>query len=267
MSKYYKIDKKTNFSNIILILTLLFLFLPLFVVIIFSFNTGQNSSSWQGFGFKWYAKLFFESADLWAAVSKSFIIAISSALLSTLIGSLAAIGISRYNFKGQKYIETLTYLPMVLPEVIIGISTLIFFSALKIRLGLFTIFLAHTTFSLPISYLIVKDSVDKIDKYVMEAARDLGCTEKEAMKMVLIPSIIPAIFSSILLTITLSLEDFIITFFVSGPGSTTLPIYIFSMIRHGISPVINSLTFLIVMVILLITISLRKFLKGIASRS
>lgn len=263
---YYNMNKKNSFSNVVLAFVILFLFLPLITVIIFSFNStkGQNFTS---FSLIWYEKLFFNSGDLWQSILKSLIVALASAFSSTLIGLLAAIGISRNKFKGQKYIEAVTYLPLVIPEVVVGIATLIFFAAIKLRLGLFTIYLAHTTFCLPFAYLLLKDSIDSLDASILEASRDLGATEIETLLIVLIPSIIPSIISSLLLTATISLEDFVITFFVSGPGSTTLPLYVYSMIRYGVSPVINALTFLIVLVVLVITILLRRFLKNIAARS
>ncbi len=253
-----------SFSFTVLVLTLIFLFLPLFVIIAYSFNEGKGSS-FTGFSLEWYKKLFFDSKPLWAALVNSFIVALSSAAVSTVLGTLAAIGISWYKFKGKAYIQTVTFLPMVLPEVIVGVSMLIFFSGIKLPLGLFSIFVAHTTFCLPFVFLMVLARLDEFDFSIIEAAHDLGATERQTMYKVIIPAIFPGIMSGFMMAVTMSLEDFVITFFVSGPGSTTLPLYVYSMIRFGVSPVINALSFVMILATVLIAFTLRKFLKNIAA--
>ena len=154
---------------------------------------------------------------------------------------------------------------MILPEVIVGVSTLIFFSRVHIPLGLFTIFAAHTTFCLPFVYLMVKARLDEFDFSIIEAAHDLGATEFQTLVKVVVPSLLPGILSGFLIAITMSLEDFVITFFVSGPGSTTLPLYVYSMIRFGVSPVINSLSCVMILATCLIAFALRKGLKTVAA--
>lgn len=253
-----------SFSFTVLVLTLIFLFLPLFVIIAYSFNEGK-SSTFTGFSLEWYKKLFFDSEPLWAALLNSLIVAFSSAALATILGTLAAIGISWYKFKGKAYIQTVTFLPMVLPEVIVGVSMLIFFSGIKLPLGLFSIFVAHTTFCLPFVFLMVLARLDEFDFSIIEASHDLGATEKQTMYKVIIPAIFPGIMSGFMMAVTMSLEDFVITFFVSGPGSTTLPLYVYSMIRFGVSPVINALSFVMILATVLIAFTLRKFLKNIAA--
>ncbi|MFA6820910.1 MAG: ABC transporter permease, partial [Sphaerochaetaceae bacterium] len=217
----FRDHRRFGFSNIVLVLVILFLFMPLFVVITYSFNASKGMR-WTGFSLQWYYKLFFESRQLWRAFLNSFIIAITSSVVATILGSLAAIGIKWYRFKSRSYIQVISFLPMVLPEVIIGISMLIFFSAVKIPLGMFSIFVAHTTFNLPFVLLLVSARLDEFDFSIIEAARDLGATERQSLTKVVIPSIAPALLSSMLMAITMSLEDFVITFFVAGPGSTTL---------------------------------------------
>lgn len=246
-----------SFSFTVLVLTLVFLFLPLFVIIAYSFNAGK-SSTFTGFSLEWYKKLFFDSEPLWAALLNSLIVAFSSAALATVLGTLAAIGISWYKFKGKAYIQTVTFLPMVLPEVIVGVSMLIFFSGIKLPLGLFSIFVAHTTFCLPFVFLMVLARLDEFDFSIIEASHDLGATEKQTMYKVIIPAIFPGIMSGFMMAVTMSLEDFVITFFVSGPGSTTLPLYVYSMIRFGVSPVINALSFVMILATVLIAFTLRK---------
>ncbi len=258
--------RRFGFSNIALVLVILFLFMPLFVVVTYSFNASKGMS-WSGFSLKWYSKLIFDSPELWRAFGNSIIIALTSSAVATVLASLAAVGIKWYSFKGRTYIQTLSFLPMVLPEVIIGISMLIFFTAIKIHLGMFTIFVAHTTFNLPFVFLLVSARLDEFDVSILEAARDLGANERETLFKVIVPSIIPGVMSGLLMSITMSLEDFVITFFVSGPGSTTLPLYVYSMIRYGISPVINALSFVLILSIMLLAFALRRFLKAIAASS
>ncbi|MBR4791041.1 MAG: ABC transporter permease [Treponema sp.] len=255
---------KWSFSKTVLWFTLLFLFVPLFVIIIYSFNDSKGAE-FTNFSMRWYKELFFNSNALWTALLNSLIVALSSALVSTLLGTMASIGVNWYKFKGKKFIQTLTYLPMVLPEVIIGISMVIFFSGIHMPLGLFTVFAAHTTFCLPFVFLMVNARLDEFDYSIIEASHDLGATERQTMLKVVVPAIFPGILSGFLMAITMSLEDFVITFFVSGPGSTTLPLYVYSMIRFGVSPVINSLSVVMILITCTIAFICRKGLKGFAA--
>lgn len=252
-----------SFSHAVLALTLAFLFVPLVVIIVYSFNESKGAS-FTRLSLVWYRKLLFDSRPLWDALLNSVIVAVTSAIMSTLLGTLAAIGINWYDFRGKHFISTVTYMPMILPEVIVGVSTLIFFSGIHLPLGLFTIFAAHTTFCLPFVFLMVKARLDEFDLNIVEAARDLGATETQAMLRVVIPSLIPGIVSGFFMAITMSMEDFVITFFVSGPGSTTLPLYVYSMIRFGVSPVINSLSAVVMAATCLIAFCLRGTLKTVA---
>lgn len=256
--------RRFGFSNIMLVLVVVFLFLPLFVVIIYSFNESKGMR-WTGFSLDWYRKLFFESKELWRAFTNSIIIAITSSLVATALGSLGAIGTKWYKFTSRAYIQTVSFLPMVLPEVIIGISMLIFFTSVNIPLGMGSIFIAHTTFNLPFVFLLVSARLDEFDFSVVEAARDLGATERQTLTRVIVPSIMPGILSGLLMAVTMSLEDFVITFFVSGPGSTTLPLYVYSMIRYGVSPVINALSLVLILGVMLLALAFRRFLKMIAA--
>ena len=193
------------------------------------------------------------------------IVAVSSAIVATILGTLASIGVSWYKFFGKSYIQTISFLPMVLPEVIMGLSLLIFFSAIKMSLGLVTIFIAHTTFCLPFVFLMVTARLDEFDYSIIEASHDLGANELQTLFKVIIPAILPGIISGFMMSITMSLEDYVITYLVSGPGSTTLPLYVYSMIRFGVSPVINALSFVLIAIICIITFILRKGLKSFAA--
>ena len=256
--------RRFSFSKLVLGLTILFLFIPLFVIIVYSFNESKGAEFTKP-SFIWYKELFTNSEGLWEALLNSLIVALSSAAVSTILGTTASIAVNWHKFKGKKFINTLTYLPMVLPEVIVGISMVIFFSGIKIPLGLFTVFAAHTTFCLPFVFLMVNARLDEFDYSIVEAAHDLGATELQTLFKVVVPAIMPGIMSGFLMAVTMSLEDFVITFFVSGPGSTTLPLYVYSMIRFGVSPVINSLSVIMILVTCLIAFVLRKGLKGIAA--
>ena len=260
----YRNASKVSFSSTILLIVLLFLFLPLVIIAVFSFNDGK-AIVWSGFSLKWYAALFLESEKLWHSFANSVLIAFISALISVAIGSFAGLGVQWYRFRGRGYVQAVSILPMVLPEVVIGMSTLIFFSAINIPLGFLSIIIAHITFCLPFVFLLVLARLEEFDFSIVEAARDLGATERQTLFKVIIPAIFPAILSGFFMSVTLSLEDFVITFFVSGPGSTTLPLYVFSMVRYGISPVINALSFIMILGTMAIAFILRKFLKGIAA--
>ena len=255
---------KFSFSKCVLWLTITFLFLPLFVIIVYSFNESKGAE-FTKVSLTWYKELFMNSGALWQALLNSALIAFTSAAVSTVLGTMASIGINWYKFRGKKFIQTLTYLPMVLPEVIIGISMVIFFSGIHLPLGLFTVFAAHTTFCLPFVFLMVNARLDEFDYSIVEASHDLGATEVQTMFKVVVPAIMPGILSGFLMAVTMSLEDFVITFFVAGPGSTTLPLYVYSMIRFGVSPVINSLSVIMIIFTCAIAFLCRKGLKGFAA--
>jgi spermidine/putrescine transport system permease protein len=258
--------QRVSMSQAVFIATIIFLFLPLVVLVIYSFNssTGMN---WTGFSLRWYDRLL-RSRELWRALRNSLIIAVSSAATATVLGTIGAIGINWYRFKMRGYVQTISFLPMILPEIIIGVSLSIFFAGIGIPLGLFTIFVAHTTFNLPFVFLMVMARLDEFDFSIIEAAADLGASEKETLFKVTVPICMPGIISGLLTAITLSLEDFVITFFVAGPGSSTLPIFIYSAItrKGGITPLISALSVVMIFGTVLLCVMLRKFLKYIAAK-
>lgn len=256
--------KRSSFSKAVFIGTIIFLSLPLLVLVIYSFNESK-SGSWTGFSLRWYVKLFTGSPQLWRAFSNSAIVALSSAFVSTIIGTLGAIAFNWYRFRLRSYLRLLSFMPMVLPEIIIGVSLLVFFAGVGIHLSLFTVFVAHVSFNLPFVFLLVLARLEDFDFSVVEAARDLGATSTQAMFKVILPISTPGIVSGFLTAITLSLEDFVITFFVTGPGATTLPLYVYSAIRFGVSPVINALSVVMILGTVLLTWSTRNFLKTIAA--
>ena len=260
------IRKTFSFSRLVFIVTMVFLFLPLIILIISSFND-STSMRWAGFSLRWYRRLFTER-ELWRSFWNSILIAFSSALTATVIGSFGAIGVNWYRFKLRNYVQTVSFLPMILPEIIIGVSLAIFFAGAGIPLGLFTIFAAHTTFNLPFVFLMVMARLDEFDFSIIEAAHDLGASERQTLLKVTVPICMPGIISGMLTAITLSLEDFVITFFVAGPGSSTLPIFIFSAItrKGSVTPVVSALSVVMILGTVFLTYMLRNFLKYIAAK-
>ncbi|MDR1956436.1 MAG: ABC transporter permease [Treponema sp.] len=254
-----------SFSQMVFIATIVFLFMPLVVLVLYSFNASKGMH-WTGFSLVWYEQLFLHSRDLWRSFWNSMFIAVSSAASAMVIGTLGAIGVNWYRFKLRNYVQTISFLPMILPEIIIGVSLSIFFAGVKMRLGLLTIFIAHTTFNLPFVFLMVMARLDEFDFSIIEAAHDLGANEWQTLLKVTIPLCMPGIVSGFLTAITISLEDFVITYFVAGPGSSTLPLYIYSAIRFGVSPVINALSVVMILGTVLLTYLLRNFLKYIAAK-
>ena len=255
-----KLDKRKT-SFIIFILAMVFFYLPLIVLIIYSFNDDKGMI-WNGFSLRWYKELFKHSNNIWKAFYYSIFIALISAFVSTVIGTLGAIALKWFDFKGKKYLKNLSVLPLVVPDIIIGVSLLIMFATLKFRLGITTIFIAHTTFNIPYVLFIVLSRLDEFDYSIVEAAYDLGATNRQTLTKVIIPMLLPAIISAFLMALTLSFDDFVITFFVSGPGSSTLPLRIYSMIRLGVSPVVNALSVILIVISILLTLSTKKLQKN-----
>ncbi len=255
-----KLDKRKT-SFIIFILAMVFFYLPLIVLIIYSFNDDKGMI-WNGFSLRWYKELFKHSNNIWKAFYYSIFIALISAFVSTVIGTLGAIALKWFDFRGKKYLKNLSVLPLVVPDIIIGVSLLIMFATLKFKLGITTIFIAHTTFNIPYVLFIVLSRLDEFDYSIVEAAYDLGATNRQTLTKVIIPMLLPAIISAFLMALTLSFDDFVITFFVSGPGSSTLPLRIYSMIRLGVSPVVNALSVILIVISILLTLSTKKLQKN-----
>lgn len=250
--------RKTSFLFFMISMT--FFYLPLIVIIIYSFNKGK-SMVWQGFSLIWYKELFLYSEELWRAFRSSILIAIISSFLSTVLGTLGAIGIHWYKFKYKKYLEFLGYLPLIVPDIIIGVSLLILFITTNLKLGIMSVIIVHTTLNIPFVLFIVISRLSEINFSIVEVAYDLGATEIQVLEKVIIPLLFPAIFSGFLIAFTLSFDDFVATFFVAGPGVTTLPLRIYSMIRLGISPVINALSALFIGFAIFLTLSTKKLQK------
>ncbi|MCX7653324.1 MAG: ABC transporter permease [Fervidobacterium sp.] len=254
--------KPGKFSKFVLLLTLLFFYIPIFVLVVFSFNSSK-SPEWTGFSMRWYYQLFTSSEHIWRTFVNSMVVGISASLFSVIIGTLGAIAVYLGSERFRKLMWTTTYIPFVVPDIIIGVSLLIFFTTIRLKLSLFTIFLAHVTFSIPYTMMIILTRLQDFDKSIIEASYDLGATKFITLRKVIIPVALPGVIAAFFMAFTLSIDDFVITFFVAGPGSTTLPLQIFSMVRFGISPVINAISTLLLVGTVIISIFLRRYVRYI----
>jgi spermidine/putrescine transport system permease protein len=253
--------KKSRFPLAVTVIVLVFFYLPIIILIVNSFNTARFSSSWQGFTLDWYAKLF-HSPEIWLSVRNTLIIAVSSTTVSLVLGTAAAFALHRYaGSRLQQVHYTLIYTPLVVPEILMGISLLMAFVAAGTELGLFTIFLAHITFCVSYVAMVVLARLQDFDFSLIEAAQDLGASWWQSTRKVLLPLLVPGLAAGGLLAFTLSVDDFVITFFVAGPGSTTLPLRIYSMIKYGNPPMINALSTLLLAVTLTAVIASQKLAR------
>jgi spermidine/putrescine transport system permease protein len=243
---------------------LLFLYLPMIVLVIYSFNRSRINAVWTGWTFDWYISLF-QNRQVVDAFFNSLTIALSSAVFSTILGTLAAYAFYRYKYRWKLALSGFVYLPIVLPDILMGLSLLLLFSYFSIPLGKLTILIAHITFSIPFVFLLVSTRLQEMSTDLEEAAQDLGAMPWQTFRYITLPLLGPSIISSFLLTFSLSLDDFIISFFVAGPGATTLPIYIYGMVKRGITPEVNALAASL-MVMTLITVALAERIRKIGER-
>lgn len=233
--------KQSRLPMVVTIALLVFFYLPILVLVLYSFNSSRFGGSWNGLSLFWYHRLY-QEREIWHALTNTMIIAVTATFVSVVLGTTAAIALHRYQTVLQRFHFTLIYTPLVVPEILMGISLLLFFAAIGMELGLFTIFLAHVTFCISYVAMVILGRLQDFDYTIIEAAQDLGAGWWAALWRVLLPLLMPGIIAGGLLAFTLSIDDFVITFFVAGPGSTTLPIRIYSMIKHGSPPLINALS-------------------------
>jgi spermidine/putrescine transport system permease protein len=231
----------------------LFMYAPLLVLIVFSLTPTEYGVTWEGFTLKWY-KAVFDNKNIQDALKVSLIIAIPTVLISTAIGTITAFTLYRHRFLGRALYQGALYIPLVMPDLVIGISLLLFYTSISLDLGILTILLAHISFSIPLTTLVIIARMQRIDRTLEDAAMDLGADEWTTMWKVTLPLLMPGIVAAALLTFPWSFNDFVITFFVSGVGSSTLPLRVYSMIRLGVSPMVNALGTLIVIVPLIVVI-------------
>lgn len=238
----------------------LFFYFPIAVLITYSFNSSPYSLLWQGFSLSWYQQLFGDTS-LQIVALHSLIIGLLAATFATALGTLAAVSLYRYKFYGKQLLHGLLFILVVSPDIVMGISLLILFSTLKMPLGFWTLLLAHITFCMPFVAITVYSRIIGLDKNIFEAARDLGATDFTILIRILVPLLWPAIVAGWLLSFTLSLDDVIISFFVTGPTFDILPLQIYSMVRLGVKPEVNALCSVMFGLTLIIVLSSQLMLR------
>ena len=223
---------------------LLLLHLPLAVLVAFSFNASKFSVEWTGFTLAWYERLF-ERRDILRALRGSLLVGGASTVIAVVLGTLIALALARHRFRGRRLYEGLLYMPIVTPEIVTGISLLVLFVLLRVPLGLATVTIAHVAFSIPFVAVVVLARLSGMDEHLEEAAMMLGADEVTAFRRVTVPLLWPGILSGALLAFIMSFDDYVITSFVAGSGSSTLPLVVYGMVRRNIEPSINAISTLI----------------------
>ena len=224
-------------------------YIPVLVMIQFSFNDAKRNYSWEGFTTAWYGKLFsFRNHDLWEALVYSLIIAVVATVISVVIGVLGGIGLKKFHFRGKKFINLMLYVPIVVPEIVLAVSMLIIFMTIGIKLGMGTIVIGHCTFCIPYAVVTIKGRISGDNDTLQEASMDLGAYRVQTFWRITIPSIMPGIMSAAFLSFTLSIDDVIMSNMLASARQSTLPVLILSVNRTGITPDINALTTLMVLI-------------------
>jgi spermidine/putrescine transport system permease protein len=253
-TKRAKSPLRPRYLKLHAILVFAFLFAPIIVLVAFSFNREKSGTSWGGFTTSWYSKLMHNPEAL-QAFRNTLKVAVVATLVATLIGTLAAFALTRFKFRGRSGYSTLIFVSLVLPEIVMGVSLTAFFTRFAhVNLSINTVILAHITFCIAFVVVVVKARLSAFDNRLVEAAADLGATPFQAFLRIVLPLAAPGIFAGAMLAFTISLDDVVITYFTSGPGSTTLPLYIFGQLKFGVSPSINALSTIVLGVALLVLV-------------
>ncbi|MCV3740562.1 ABC transporter permease [Lentilactobacillus hilgardii] len=245
-----KSNSGSLWKNSLIGLVFVFLYLPILVIVVFSFNTSKLNILFKGFTTKWYY-LVFQNVQIMSALENTLIVGIVSTALATVIGTVGAVAMNKYDFPGKAVLDKVLYIPIVIPEVVLGIALLSIYSLAGIPLSLFSLILAHVTFCIPFVVLTVRSRLIGIDQTLEEAAMDLGATPFKAFMQVMLPLLIPGIISGAGFSFALSIDDVIISFFTTGPASTTFPLQVYAMVKTGITPEINAISTLMMLVIVL----------------
>lgn len=243
--------KKFQLSKIYLAVIMLVTYLPIVMVVIFSFNDSKLTVGWKGFTLKWYESLLNNGA-LMEALKNSIVLGLISCAAAAVIGTLGAIGMARVNYKSKGMMEYLSTIPIMVPEIILGMVFMAFFSLLGLPFGMTTLVIAHTAFCIPYVFMMVKARLIGIDKSLEEAARDLGASPSRIFFDITMPLIMPAVASGCLLAFAMSFDDVVISIFVNGPKLSTLPIKVYTQLKTGVTPEINALCTIILVVVILI---------------
>ena len=257
----------TWFNATALTLGFAFLYLPILLLVLYSFNASRLVTVWGGFSTRWYGALLRNEALIDAAWA-TLRIALASATLATVLGTLAAVALVRYGrFSGRALLTGMVYAPMVMPEVVTGLSLLLLFVAIGLDRGFWTVILAHTTFCMCFVTVVVQSRLVTFDRSLEEAAMDLGATPVRTFVSITLPLIAPAVVAGFLLAFTLSLDDLVIASFTSGPGATTLPMRIYGQVRLGVTPEINAASTILIGLVTVVVLSATLLGKRAASRS
>lgn len=235
-------------DNICLWVVFIFLFLPIFVLVVFSFNTSRLNIVFEGFTLRWYGELF-KNPMLLEALWNTLLVAVISTVIATIIGTMSAYALRRFDFPMKKFINELLYIPVVIPDIVLGISLLCIYALIRLELGMFTLILSHIAFSIPYVIINVSSVMEMMNPNLEEAASDLGASKLKTFFYVVLPSLLPGIFSGAQLAFTLSLDDVVISYFTAGPESNTLPLQVFSMIKTGVTPDVNALITIMLLII------------------
>ena len=241
-----------------LIATLVFLYVPIVVLVVMSFNASRLPFVWGGFSLKWYGALF-QNAEILEGLTNTLIVALGATLFATILGTLIAIGIARY-FRSS-LLEAFSLAPAILPDIVLGIGLLVFYVLVGIGLGLHSVLLAHVVFGMAFVAAVVTARLSQTDPSLEEASRDLGASSIATFLRITVPSLAPAIIAGALLVFTLSLDEFVIAFFTDGPSTPTLPIVIYSMVRFGVTPDINALATLLMVVSFTVVIAAQRITR------
>jgi len=245
------------------LLVYLFLYGPIAVLAVFSFNAGRQTAIWEGFTLDWYRRLLADDRLL-AAAGNSLLVAAVATVAATILGTAAALALARQGarFRGRRATQALLYLPVILPEVVLGAALLTFFGIARLRLSLGTVIVAHIVFSLSYVVIVVRARLAGLDPALAEAARDLGAGPWETFSRVTLPLALPGIAAAALLVFTLSIDDYVITSFVAGVGATTLPLHIYSMLKVGVTPEVNAVSTLLLAVTVIPILLAHRLLQG-----
>ena len=233
------------------ILVYAFLYIPLIIVVVYSFNDSKLNTEWVGFTLYWY-EILFNNKEMLTAAGNSLIIAFSASFLATILGTMAGLAIHRYKLK---VLPVIVFAPVAMPEILLGVSLLLFFlQILNLTLGMVSIIIAHTTFCIGFVAIIVRSRLQGMDWSILEAARDLGASPMQCFRLVTLPLIMPAVIAGALMSFTLSIDDFVITFFTKGVGEPILPVQIYTMIKVAVTPEVNAISTLLMLLTLVMII-------------
>lgn len=244
---------RKKWLQLVMLGSFIFLYFPIVALVAFSFNDSKRNITWQGFTLKYYVQAF-NNASLHDAFLNSMIIATWSTVVSTILGTMLGLLLHRFRFPGKDAFDGWMHLPIVIPEISLGVAMLAFFALIKMPLGLMTVTVSHIAFSIPFVAVVVRSRMSGFDRSLEEASRDLGANEWQTFWSITFPYMLPGVVAGALLALTLSLDDFVITFFTSGPGSTTFPVKIYSMVRFSVTPEVNAASTVLIVLTLALTV-------------